>query len=84
MGYKKSSTGTIACANVNKDMRIRKVWDQIRRINVSPEIPQEWVVLLKEKANLQEVVVSVNQIEIRLRKGNVGKTRAILENRLDH
>lgn len=40
-------------------MRISKVWDKIRRMNVANKIPQEWVVLLKEKANLQEVVVSV-------------------------
>lgn len=65
-------------------MHISKVWDKIRRMNVSNKIPQECVVLLKEKANLQEVVVSVNQIEICLGKGNVGKNRDILENRLDH
>lgn len=65
-------------------MHISKVWDKIRRMNVSNKIPQECVVLLKEKANLQGVVFSVNQIEICLGKGNVGKTRDILENRLDH
>lgn len=65
-------------------MRISKVWDKIRRMNVSNKIPQECVVLLKEKANLQGVVVSVNEIEICLGKGNVGENRDILENRLDH
>ena len=65
-------------------MRISKVWDKIRRMSVSNKIPQECVVLLKEKANLREVVVSVNQVEICLGKRNVGKTRVILENRLDH
>jgi len=58
-------------------MRISKVWDKIRRMNVSNKIPQEWVVLLKEKANLQDVV-SVNQIEIGLGKGNVEENRVIL------
>lgn len=64
-------------------MPISKVWDKIRRMNISNTIPQECVVLLQEKPNLQEVV-SVNQREIHLGKGNVGKTRVILENRLDH
>lgn len=65
-------------------MRISKVWDKIRRINVSNKIPQECVGLLKEKANLQEVVISVNQIEICLGKGNVGKTGVIFKNKFDH
>lgn len=72
------------CANVNKDMRISKVWDKIRRMNVSNRIPQEWVVLLRVEANLQGIVISINQIEICIGKGNVEKTRVILESRLDH
>lgn len=59
LGKKKAALAQQPCGNANKDMRISKVWDKIRRMNVANKIPQEWVVLLKEKANLQEVVVSV-------------------------
>lgn len=55
-------------------MRISKVRDKIRGMNVSHKIPQEWVVLLREKANLQGLTVSVNQAEICLGKGNVRKS----------
>lgn len=71
---KKAALAQQPCADVNKDMHISKVWDKIRRMNVSHKIPQEWVVLLREKTNLQELTVPVNQTEIRLGKGNVGKS----------
>lgn len=71
---KKAALAQQPCANVNKDMHISKVWDKIRRMNVSHKIPQEWVVLLREKTNLQELTVPVNQTEIRLGKGNVRKS----------